>query len=93
MIIKKKKKMVDCNQQPMSGLGKLAAGTKILEISAIYRRNFVFSVLVEKKFRWKNRLKKNRGKIAKNRRFLEKNRKNSIFSRKNQIFPEIWGKL
>ena len=51
---------------------QVSAGTKISEISANFSSKFRFSVLVEKKFRWKNRLKKNRGKIAKNRRFFPK---------------------
>ena len=51
----------------------LEPGTKISEISADFSQKFRFSVLVEKKFRWKNRLKKNSGKIT-------KNRKNPIFS-------------
>ena len=50
-----------------------------MKFRSIFLPKFRFSVLVEKKFRWKNRLKKNRGKITKNR--------------KNPIFPEIWGKL
>ena len=68
-------------------------GTKISEISVDFLPKFRFSVLVEKKFRWKNRLKKNRGKIAKNRRFFGEKSEKSDFSRKNPIFPEIWGKL
>ena len=63
----------------------LHAGTKISEISADFLPKFHFSVLVEKKFRWKNLLKKNRGKITK----IGKIR----FFPKKSDFPEIWGKL
>ena len=41
-----------------------------MEISIDFSPKYRFSVLVEKNFGWKNRLKKNRGKIAKNRRFF-----------------------
>ena len=62
------------------GSSKEGQGQKNRFFRSIFLAKNRFSVLMEKKFGWKNRLKKNRGKIAKNRRFFGNGRFLADFS-------------